>query len=78
MALMPLAEPEAVARMQDVFVRIAILAMAAAALYHAGYGLFSILADYVSARLARAGITALIIVVMAVLAFSALRITLSI
>jgi len=68
----------AVARMQDVFVRIAILAMAAAALYHAGYGLFSILADYVSARLARAGITALIIVVMAVLAFSALRITLSI
>lgn len=67
-----------VARMQSSFVRIALLAMAAAALYHAGYGLFSILADYVSARLARAGITALIVVVFAVLTFLAFRAILSI
>jgi succinate dehydrogenase hydrophobic anchor subunit len=68
----------AIARMQNVFVRIVYLALAASALYHSGYGLFSIAADYVASRAARAGITALIVVVIAVLAFMAFRLTLSI
>ena len=54
----------------------AVLALAASALFHAGYGLFSIAADYVSARTVRAGIAALIVFVIAVLAFLAFRLTL--
>jgi len=63
----------AVLRMQNVFIRIVTLAVAVAALYHAGYGLFSIAADYVPSRTARAGMTALIVAAMAVLAFWAFR-----
>ncbi len=66
----------AVARMQNVFIRILSLALAVSALSHAGYGLFSIAADYVSARTVRAGIVALIVFVIAVLAFLAFRLIL--
>ena len=66
----------AVARMQNVSIQILSLALAAPALFHAGYGLFSIAADYVSARTVRAGIAALIVLVIAALAFLAFRLTL--
>jgi succinate dehydrogenase hydrophobic anchor subunit len=54
------------------------LILAAFALYHAGYGLFSIAADYTSSGKIRAGVTVLIIVLIAVLAVSAFRLILSV
>ncbi len=69
---------ETIAWMQYVFIRLVLLTLAACALFHAGYGLFSIVADYISSRITRAGMVALIIVVIAVLAVSALRLILSV
>jgi len=69
---------EAIVRMQNVFTRLVFLTLAAWALYHAGYGLFSIAADYIASGITRAGMTALIVVVIAVLAVSAFRLILSI
>jgi succinate dehydrogenase hydrophobic anchor subunit len=69
---------EAIVRMQNIFTRLAFVTLAASALYHAGYGLFSVVADYASWRTARTGMTALIVVVIAVLAVMALRLILSI
>jgi succinate dehydrogenase hydrophobic anchor subunit len=67
---------EAIARMQNVFTRLVFLTLATLVLYHAGYGLFSIVADYTSLGIARAGMTALIIVVIVVLAVLAFRLIL--
>jgi succinate dehydrogenase hydrophobic anchor subunit len=67
---------EAIAWMQNVFTRLAILTLATLALYHAGYGLFSIAADYTSSGIMRAVMTALIIVVIVVLAVLAFRLIL--
>ena len=67
-----------VVRLQNAFVRVVTLALAVSALYHAGYGLFSIAADYTSSRTLRAGVTALIFVVIAVLAVLAFRLILSV
>jgi succinate dehydrogenase hydrophobic anchor subunit len=64
---------EAVVGMQSVFTRLVFLILAAWTLCHAGYGLFSIAADYASSGRIRVGVTALIIVVIAVLAVSAFR-----
>ena len=69
---------EAIARIQNVFTRLVSLTLAIWALYHAGYGLFSIAADYTSSGITRAGITALIVAVIAVLAVSAFRLILSV
>jgi len=67
----------AVARMQDnIFTWFVLLALAAASLYHAGYGLFSVMADYVAARRARAGLAALIAAIIAILAFIFIRVLL--
>jgi succinate dehydrogenase hydrophobic anchor subunit len=59
--------------MQTVFTRLVTLTLATLALYHAGYGLFSIAADYTSSGTTRAGMTALIVVLIAVLAVLAFR-----
>jgi succinate dehydrogenase hydrophobic anchor subunit len=67
----------AIAGMQNVFTRLVTLTLATLALYHAGYGLFSIAADYTSSGITRAGITALIVVFIAVLAVLAFRLILS-
>ena len=63
---------------QNVFARLVFLTLATCALYHAGYGLFSIVADYTSSGRTRVGMTALIIVLIAVLAVSAFRLILSV
>ncbi len=68
----------AIVWMQNIFTRLVFLTLATSALYHAGYGLFSIAADYTSPGTTRAGMTALIIVVVAVLAFFAFRLILSV
>jgi succinate dehydrogenase hydrophobic anchor subunit len=63
----------AIVQMENVFTRLVTLTLATLALYHAGYGLFSIAADYTSSRITRAGMTALIALAMAVLAVWAFR-----
>jgi succinate dehydrogenase / fumarate reductase cytochrome b subunit len=68
----------AIGRMQNVFTRLATLTLATSALYHAGYGLFSIVADYTSSGIARGGMTVLIVIAMAVLAVLAFRLILSV
>jgi succinate dehydrogenase/fumarate reductase cytochrome b subunit len=68
----------ATVRTQNIFTSMVTLTLATLAFYHAGYGLFSIAADYTSPGTTRAGMTALIIVVIAVLAFFAFRLILSI
>ncbi len=65
-----------VARMQNVFIRFVDLVLAVSALYHTGYGLYSIATDYLSAGAARTAVTALIAVVVVVFAFLALKLTL--
>ncbi len=67
-----------VVRLQNAFVRVVTLAIAVSALCHAGYGLYSIVADYVSSRTLRISVTALICVVIAVLAVLAFRLILSV
>jgi succinate dehydrogenase hydrophobic anchor subunit len=69
---------KAIVGVQNVFTRLVFLTLATCALYHAGYGLFSIVADYTSSGITRAGMTALIIAIIAVLAVSAFRLILSI
>jgi len=64
--------------LQYVFIRVVTLSLAVSALYHAGYGLFSIVADYTSSRTLRTGVTALIIAVIAVLTVLAFRLILSV
>jgi succinate dehydrogenase hydrophobic anchor subunit len=68
----------AIVQMQNVFTRLVTLALATSALYHAGYGLFSIAADYTSSRITRAGMTVLIVILIAVLAVLAFRLILSV
>ena len=67
----------AIAGMQNVFTRLVFLTLATCALFHAGYGLFSIAADYTSSGIMRAGMTALIVVVIAALVVLAFRLILS-
>ena len=67
-----------IVRLQNVFIRVVTLTLATGALYHAGYGLFSIAADYTSSGITRAGMTVLIIAVIAVLAVLAFRLILSV
>ncbi len=69
---------EAIAGMQSIFTRLVFLILAAWTLCHAGYGLFSIVADYTSSGKIRVGVTVLIIVVIAVLAVSAFKLVLSV
>ncbi len=65
-----------VMRLQNAFVRVVTLAIAISVLYHAGYGLFSIAADYISSRTLRTSVTALIAAVIAALAVLAFRLIL--
>jgi len=69
---------EAIAWMQNVFTRLVFLTLATWALYHAGYGLFSIAADYIPSGRTQATMTVLITVLIAVLAVSAFRLILSV
>jgi len=68
----------AIGRMQNVFTHLVTLTLATLALYHAGYGLFSIAADYTPSGITRAGMTVLIVLAMAVLAVLAFRLILSV
>jgi succinate dehydrogenase cytochrome b556 subunit len=65
-------------RMQSVFIKGVDILLAVSALYHAGYGLFSIGADYIRTRSLRRLYTAAVAVVFAVFLFIALRLTVSV
>ncbi|MBN2439320.1 MAG: hypothetical protein JXL20_12055 [Deltaproteobacteria bacterium] len=65
-------------RMQSVFIKAVDIVIAVSALYHAGYGLFSIGADYIRTRSIRRLYTAAVVAVFAVFLFIALRLTVSI
>jgi succinate dehydrogenase cytochrome b556 subunit len=65
-------------RMQSVFIKVVDIMLAVSALYHAGYGLFSIGADYIRTRSLRRLYTAAVAAVFAVFVFIALRLTVSI
>ena len=65
-------------RMQNVFIRLVDILLAVSALYHAGYGLFSIGADYIRTRSLRRLYTAAVAAVCAVFLFIALRLTVSV
>ncbi|MEO0248375.1 MAG: hypothetical protein ABIN58_02305 [candidate division WOR-3 bacterium] len=66
----------AIAWIQEGFTRMAILILTVLALYHAGYGLFSITADYISSKRVLTGMTTIILVVIAVLFVLSFRIIL--
>ena len=65
-------------RMQSLFIKVVDILLAVSALYHAGYGLFSIGADYIRSRSLRRLYTAAVVLVFAVFLFIALRLTVSI
>ena len=65
-------------RMQSIFIKIVDIILAVSALYHAGYGLFSIGADYIGIRSLRRLYTAAVAVLAAVFLFIALRLTVSV
>jgi len=62
-------------RMQDPFIKVVDIVLAVSALYHAGYGLFSIGADYIRSRPLRRLYTAAVATLCALFAFIALRLT---
>jgi succinate dehydrogenase hydrophobic anchor subunit len=74
----PAGAQEAIARIQNLFTRLVALTLATGSLYHAGYGLFSIAADYAPSPAVRAGMTAIIASVIAALAVLAFRLILSV
>jgi succinate dehydrogenase hydrophobic anchor subunit len=55
-------------RMQEIFLKVVDIALLLALLYHGGYGLISVIADYLSSRSLRIGAALVIIFVMALCA----------
>ena len=67
-----------IARMQNWFIKIVDVLLALSALYHAGYGLFSIAEDYIKLRISRIVISGVIVIVSVIFLFVALRIVFTI
>jgi succinate dehydrogenase hydrophobic anchor subunit len=67
-----------IARMQNVFVKIIDVTLVLAALYHGGYGLFSVGRDYIASRPLQILMTVLIAVVMVWFAWIGLKIVVNI
>ncbi len=70
--------PTLTPRMQDAFIKLFDILLAFSALYHGGYGLFSIGADYIRKRSQRRLFAAAVSVLFAVFLFIALRFTISV
>lgn len=69
--------PTLILRMQNAFIKVVDILLAFSALYHGGYGLFSIGADYIRKRSLRHLYAAAVAVLFAVFLFIALRLTIS-
>jgi len=63
-----------IARMQSFFIKIVDLAMVLAVVYHGGYGLFSVVKDYIASRRLQILMTVLAVVVMVLSAWIGLKI----
>ena len=65
-------------RMQNGFIKFVDIVLIIAALYHAGYGVISVLRDYVSFRVFRAGLAVLVILIMVIVAWAGIRLTITV
>lgn len=65
-------------RMQNDFIRAVDLALLVGALYHGGYGVVSIISDYLRSRVLRVALGILVIAVMLIFALVGIRLTLTI
>jgi len=65
-------------RMQNWFIKFVDLSLIVMVIYHAGYGLISVTRDYISFRVFRTGLAALVILVMVIVAWAGIRLTIAI
>jgi succinate dehydrogenase hydrophobic anchor subunit len=63
-------------RMQDYFIKAVNLSLMVGLLYHAGYGVISIIRDYLPFRVLLLGLTALVVLIMAIFVFIGIKLTL--
>ena len=63
---------------QDFFIRIVHLAMLLGALYHGGYGIWSVVSDYLSSRILKAGLTVLVTLVTLIFTWFGIRLIIGI
>lgn len=65
-------------RMQNWFIKIVDLGLIIVAFYHAGYGLISVARDYVSFRTFKLALTAMVIIVLAIVALAGIKMTIAV
>ena len=65
-------------RMQNWLIKFVDIVLIVVVVYHAGYGLISVVRDYISFRVFRIGLAFLIILVMAIFAWAGIRLTVAI
>jgi succinate dehydrogenase hydrophobic membrane anchor protein len=67
-----------ITRMQNSFIKFTDMGLIVMVIYHAGYGLMSVIRDYVSFRVFRAGLAVLVIFIMVISAWAGIKLTISI
>jgi succinate dehydrogenase hydrophobic anchor subunit len=65
-------------RMQNGFIKLVDIALMVMVIYHAGYGLISVLRDYLFFRVLRTGLAVLVILVMVIFAWVGVRLTIAV
>ena len=65
-------------RMQNWFIKFIDIGLIVIVIYHAGYGVISVVRDYISFRVFRTGLAVLVILVMVIFAWAGIRLTISI
>jgi len=65
-------------RMQSWFIKVVDLALVVAALYHGGYGLFSVFSEFLSSRVLKVALVCVITVIVLIFAWVGIRLTITI
>ena len=65
-------------RMQNWFIKFIDISLIVMVIYHAGYGVMSVIRDYIGFRVFRTGLAVLVILVMVIFAWAGIRLTISI
>jgi len=65
-------------RMQSWFIKVVDLALIVAALYHGGYGLYSVFSEHLSSRILRVALVCVITVIVLIFAWVGIRLTITI
>jgi succinate dehydrogenase hydrophobic anchor subunit len=65
-------------RMQNWFIKFIDISLLVMVIYHAGYGVMSVIRDYIGFRVFRTGLAVLVILVMVIFAWAGIRLTISI